>query len=157
MFLVATVFLLVLGLSFAVVMLLTRPSTAERVIEGRIAKLSSPAGSEQAPPEELVQIIKQRRLSAVPWLDALLQSLRLAQRIDLLIAQAESSWSVGGVLGSCALLGILGGAAGYYEIANFACALLPGVALAASPLLLLRWQRSRRMKAFNRQLPDAID
>src|SRR5271157_1647334 len=63
MFLVATVFLLVLGLSFAVVMLLTRPSTAERVIEGRIAKLSSPAGREQAPPEELVQIIKQRRLS----------------------------------------------------------------------------------------------
>jgi tight adherence protein B len=157
MFLIATVFLLVLGLSFAVVMLLTRPSTTERVIEGRIAKLSSPGGSEQEQQEEVVQLIKQRRLSDLPWLDGLLQSVRLAQRIELLIAQAESSWSVGGALGSCTLLGVIGCAAGYYEIANPICALLLGAGLAALPLLLLRWQRSRRMKAFNRQLPDAID
>ena len=157
MFLIVAVFLLVLGLSFAVMMLLTRPSNAQRVIEGRIAKLSSSGGSGQPPPEEVVQIMKQRRLSDLPWLDGLLQSVRLAQRIELLIAQSESSYSVGGVLGSCALLGAIGCGAGYYEIGNPIGALLLGAVLAALPLLLLRWQRSRRMKAFNRQLPDAID
>ena len=40
MFLIVTVFLLVMALSFLVVLLVTRPSTAERVIQGRIAKLS---------------------------------------------------------------------------------------------------------------------
>jgi tight adherence protein B len=157
MFLIVTVFLLVLGLSFLVVLLVTRPSTAERRIEGRIAKLSGEVIDGPGAPDEMVQIIKHRHLSELPWLDAFLQTRRLAQRVDLLIKQAESSWSVGGVLGGCAALGAAGFAVGYYELPNPIFAFLPGMAFAASPLLLLRWQRSRRLRTFVRLLPEAID
>lgn len=157
MFLIVLIFVFVLVMSFTVVALVTRPSSVERVIEGRIAKLSGSPGDDPGPPEESMQIVKQRRLSEVPWLDACLQNLRLAQRVEFLIAQAESSWTVGGVLGSCVLLGLAGCGVGYYELSNLIVSLLSGLALAFSPLLLLRWQRSRRMKAFSRQLPDAID
>ncbi len=157
MFVIVTVFLLVLALSFTVVLLITRPSATQRVIENRIAKLNGSLGSAAVPAEEVIQIVKQRRLSDLPWVDALLQNVRLAQRVELLIAQAESSWSVGGVLGSCGLLGVAGCAVGYYELPNAICALLLGIVFAALPLLLLRWQCSRRMKAFTRQLPEAID
>ncbi len=157
MFLIAIIFFFVLMVSFVVVIVVTRPSTTDRVIQGRIAKLSGVVMGGPNSHDEVVSIIKHRRLSDLPWLDAFLQSASVAQRVELLIAQAESSWSVGGVLGGCALLGIAGCAAGYYELPNPFCALLPGAAFAASPLLLLRWQRSRRLRAFNRQLPEAID
>ena len=157
MFLIATVFLLVLTLSFLVVLLVTRPSTAERVIAGRIAKLSGDVIDGPGSPDEVVQIIKHRHLSDLPWLDDFLQTLRLAQSIDLLIAQAESSWSVSGVLGGCAVLAVAGFALGYYELPSPIFAFLPAIALALSPLLLLRWQRSRRLRTFTRHLPDAID
>jgi len=157
MFLMVAIFSLVLVLCFAVVMLVTRPTTAERVIEGRIARLSDPPAGAPGPQDEVLQIVKHRRLSTLPWLDTALQSLRLAQRIELLIAQAESSWSVAGVLGGCTLLAVAGCAVGYYELPSPLYALLPGIAFALSPLLLLRWQASRRLRTFNRHLPEAID
>jgi len=61
------------------------------------------------------------------------------------------------VLGSCVALGVGGCAVGYYELPSVLCAIVIGIVGAASPLLLLRWQRSRRMRAFTRQLPEAID
>jgi tight adherence protein B len=157
MFLIAAVFFLVLGLSFAVVLVVTRPSPAERAIEGRLAKLSCDLSDGPGSQDEVVQIIKHRRLSDLGWLDAFLRTLRLAQRVDLLITQAESSWSVGGVLGGCAVLAGAGFAIGYYELPNAICAFVPAIVLAVSPLLLLRWQRSRRLRTFTRHLPDAID
>jgi tight adherence protein B len=157
MFLIVLIFVVVLVMSFTVVALVTRPSSAERVIEGRIAKLSNAATEELSPREDAVQIVKQRHLSEFPWLDAFLQNLRLAQRIELLIVQAQSSWNVGGVLGGCALLGLAGTCIGYYELANLVLSFLAGSVLAPVPLFVLRWQRARRMKAFSRQLPEAID
>lgn len=157
MFLMLIIFVFVLVMSFVVVMLFTRPSTTERAIAGRIARISGPLGEGPNPPEEMVQIIKQRRLSDLPWLDDLLQNVRPVQRIELALKQAECSWSAGRVLGSSVMLGVMGCGVGYYELPNPLLALLPGAALAALPLLILRWQCSRRVKAFNRQLPEAID
>ena len=157
MFLTLTIFLLVLLLSFGVIMLVTRPTLAERTVEGRIARLSGPSSASADPPDDVLEIIKQTRLSELPWLDTLLQSVRLAQRIQLLISQAESSWTVGGVLVGCVVLGAVGYAIGYYELPSFLYALLPSLAFAVLPLLLLRWQRARRLRNFNRYLPEAID
>jgi tight adherence protein B len=156
MFLTVTIFLLVLLLSFAVVMLLTRPSTAERVIEGRITRLRG-AGEADLQEDDPEQLIKRTRLGTMPWLDELLQSIRLAQRVQLLIVQAESSWNVGTVLCSSGALAIAGFAVGYYELPNLWYAPLPALAFGLSPFLYLRWQRARRLRAFNRYLPEAID
>ncbi len=50
-----------------------------------------------------------------------------------------------------------GYALGYYELPNPFYALLPAVVFAVMPFLLLRWQRARRLRNFNRHLPEAID
>src|SRR5262245_16343836 len=107
MFLTVTIFLLVLLLSFTVVMLLTRPSTIERAIEDRITGLRG-AGETALQPDDPQQLIKRTRLSTLPWLDALLQRIQLAQRVQLLITQAQSSWDAGGVLCSSGALAVVG-------------------------------------------------
>ena len=157
MFVMVAVFVSVLALCFTVVMVATRPSSAERVIEGRIARLSGAQSGGSDAPDQFVAIVKQRRLSAFPWLNAQLRSLRPAQQIDLLIQQAESSWTVGGVLTGSLLLAAAGFGLGYYGLPQTVYALIPALVFASLPLLLLRWQRSRRLRLFNRHLPETID
>lgn len=156
MFLMGLVFLLVLLLTFGAVLLVFRPTAAERAIEGRIAQLRAAAGAATAE-EAAPGIIKQVRLSQVPWLDALLQNWPLAHKVQLLLAQAESKWSAAGLMGCSLALAASGCAIGYYELPSLAIALLLALVFGAAPWLVLRYQRARRLKEFSRHLPDSID
>jgi hypothetical protein len=97
MILLSLVFILVLGLTFSVVMLLTRPSATDRAIGARLANIQTPASGIFLG-EGVSEIFKPTRLSEIGWLDQLLQQWNLSHKIRLLVAQAESSWSVPVVL-----------------------------------------------------------
>jgi tight adherence protein B len=157
MFLMGLVFLLVLLLTFGAVLLVIRPTSVERAIEGRIAQLHRALAGDALAEESASGIIKQVRLSRTPWLDALLQNWRLAHKIQLLLSQAESKWSVAGLLGCSLALTAFGYAVGYYELPSAGIALVLALVCGASPWLVLRYQRARRLKEFNRHLPDSID
>jgi len=155
MFLIGLVFVIALLLSFAVVLLLTRPTQTERVIEDRIAKLScTQPGSLQR--DDVAEIVKQTRLSAMPWLNSLLQNFRPAQQLQLLISQARSPWTVCGVVRGGMLLAFIAGLLGWRQFSPI-IALFVAAVLGASPFLCLRLRRARRLREFNRHLPDAID
>ena len=157
MFLMVLVFGVVLVLTFGVVLLMTRPTSAERTIEGRIAKLQAAPAAAASNEDESSTLIKQTRLSTVPRIDAMLQRWQWMYKIHLLIEQAESSWTVAGVLACSLGLGVLGYGVGCYELPGAWLAFVPALALAASPFLALRYQRTRRLREFNRHLPEAID
>jgi len=84
------VFLLLLLLSFAVILLMTR-QTRRTTIEGRIANLHN-RRKRVALPARNRRHCKYNRLSQFIWLDQVLQRWPLAHHLRLLIAQAESSW-----------------------------------------------------------------
>jgi len=157
MFLMGLIFFLVLLLTFGTVLVMTRPTADERTIEERIAKLRPLAGSAEPQDDDGSVIIKQTRLSKNPWLDALLRRLKLVKKIQRLIARAESLWSVSGVLAWSFGLAVAGYMVGYYELPSMAIALLPAFVFAALPFLFLRYKQMRRLKEFNRHLPEAID
>jgi len=117
----------------------------------------SPAGSPLLDGAAAPGIVKQTRFSDISWLDALLQRFPPASALQHLIVQAESSWSVTGVLVTAVALAVSGFAIGYCEFSSAMIAALPCIVAAASPFLALRYQRSRRLKEFNQHLPDSID
>ncbi len=156
MFLMVLVFSAVLVLTFGVVLVMTRPTSTERTIQGRIAKLHAPQNV--APREDATStLIKPTYLSTIPRLDVLLQRWGLMYKIHLLLEQAESTWTVAGVLACGLALGVVGYGIGCYELSSPLIAVVPALVLAASPLLVLRYQRTRRLREFNRHLPEAID
>ena len=157
MFLMGLIFLVVLLLTFGIVLVMTRPTAAERTIEGRIAKLRPMPGNSGPMDDDSSVIIKQTPLSKNPRLDTLLRRWKLVRKIQKLIARAESLWSVSGVLAWSLGLAVAGYAIGYYELPNLAIALLPALGCAALPFLFLRYQHARRLKEFNRYLPESID
>jgi tight adherence protein B len=157
MFLMGLVFFLVLLLTFGVVLVVTRPTSAERTIEGRIARLRGAPSAASETEGDSSAIIKQNRLSEIPWLDRLLRRWSLGKTIQLLIARAQSLWSVSGVLAWSLGLAVAGYGVGYYELPSLAIAGLPALFCAALPFLYLRYKHHRRLKEFSRHLPESID
>src|SRR5271157_254889 len=144
-------------LTFAVVMLLTRPTEADRAVQVRVAAVQRHGQSPVAAGSGPQGFLKNRALSQYVWLDRLLQRFSAAHKLALLLAQAESGWNVSTVLISSAGLGVMSFAIVRYWISDLLPSLIAGVAATLIPLLVLRLKRSRRMNRFDQNLPDALD
>jgi tight adherence protein B len=156
MILLCLVFTLVLVLTFAVVMIFTRPSPTDRSIEARMAGLQT-ATSGIFLGELVPQLFKRTQLSNVGWLDNLLQHWNVSHKIRLLALQAESSWSVPFILAISGGCGLLGFAISYYYLPEFIAAIMVGLVSPSLPFVYLRMLRAKRLKRFNQALPDALD
>jgi len=156
MLLLSLVFVLVLIMTFAVVIILTRPTATDRAIEARVAGIQS-ASPGVFTGEGVPEIFKRTKLSEIGWLDSLLQHWNVSHRIRLLASQAESSWSVPTVLAISAGCGLTSFAAVYYYMQDLLAASLVGLASCFLPLVYLHVLRTRRLKRFNQALPDALD
>ena len=65
--------------------------------------------------EEPVEIRRQEALSHVKWLDKLLQRVDLASKLQLLLYQAGLSWTIGRLLMTSLLAGVIGGYLVYFR------------------------------------------
>jgi tight adherence protein B len=156
MILLCLVFSLVLVLTFSVVMLLTRPSATDRVIETRMARIQ--AASQGIFLGECVpEIFKRTQLSEIGWLDKLLQHWNVSHKIRLLTAQGEISWSVPMVLAISGGCGMAGFAISYYYLPELMAAIAVGLVSVFLPFVYLQMRRAKRLKRFNQALPDALD
>lgn len=103
-------------------------------------------------------LMKDRRLSELPWLDALLKSFPIVSKLDQVLVQSGLGWSVGRFLGITALLAIAG-------LIVFGLLLRLGtgaiglaiVALCALPTIKLFRERDKRLKKIDGQLPDSLE
>ncbi|HQU28158.1 MAG TPA: hypothetical protein PKZ24_03320, partial [Nitrospirales bacterium] len=104
-----------------------------------------------------VDILRQRKLSDLPWLHTLLASMSNLGGLEKTLQQANSQMPIGVFL---LLSGVFGGvgvvAAGLMDYPlvmaigiGFVCLMLPYVKL--------RMKRASRFKEFERQLPEALD
>ncbi len=137
---------------------MTRPTASERTIEGRIAKLKNAADPTPLPAED-GSAIDQADAPEPDCLSGLACCSVFHGRtaLQLLIEQAESSWSVPKVLGGALVWRWRDYAVGCYALPGGWLPLLPAVVLAAAPFFVLRFQKQRRLREFNRHLPEAID
>jgi tight adherence protein B len=106
---------------------------------------------------ERISILKQRRYSQNERVDRLLHEWPLANRIDQLLIQSGTSWSVEYFLGAtgAGLLGGLALAMRWPLPAALRVAL--GLIGATVPYLLARRARRRRLVRIEEQLPEAAD
>jgi tight adherence protein B len=77
--------------------------------------------------------------------------------IDLFLEQADTNLSVTKLLGISAILTVLGVAVGVILHIHIAIIPVMGVFMAMLPLIWVMFRRSRRLKAFAAQLPDALE
>ena len=105
--------------------------------------------------EKEVDLMRKKTLSQVPWLNRLLLSIRWAQKLDQLLQQADIRHPVGLFILLSVLLASGGGL-----IAAFVTPVLvlPAIALLGLvPFVYIYVKKRKRMRKFERQLPDTMD
>jgi len=151
------VFAIVLVLTLTALLVMTRPTAADRAIEGRVAGIQVASAQEVYIGEGIPEFLKRTKLSEIDWLDNLLKRWNFAHKIELLITQAESSWSVPTVLLGSAVSAAFGFLVSYVWLPDLAVCIVLGILFCALPFFVLQIKRARRMRRFNQGLPDAID
>ena len=157
MIILVLAFGLVMVLTLSAVLVLTRPTAADRAIEGRVAGIQSEAIPEVYLGDGIPEFLKRTRLSEIDWLDNLLKRWNVAHKIELLITQAESSWSVPMVLAGSVVSAVFGFVVAYVWLPDVVVCVVLGILFSSLPFFVLHMKRARRLRRFTQGLPDAID
>jgi tight adherence protein B len=147
-------FFVLLVVTFFVVLVTTKPTKKETDLGKRLAGLENGTSTEQAIDPD---ILRREVYSDLPIINAILQRIKIAADIDVLIKQADSSWTVGRVLFGALVIFVVAGALSAVWLHNIPVGLVIGLAAANGPYLSLRIKRSARLQRFATILPDAID
>ena len=120
----------------------------------RLESLASPQS--RAAKDDSLNLRRQEQLSNLPWLDRLLHQVD-AERLRLLLYQADVKWTVGWLLLMSASMAFASGALVLLRtgavLLAFAIAALAG----SAPFLYVLRQRSRRFDRMRQYLPEALD
>jgi tight adherence protein B len=152
-----SLFIFFAAMTFAVVMLFTRPSATARVVQRRLAGVRMAGNPALLGEDGPAEFLKQTILSEIKWLNQLLERWPVAHKISVLLTQAESSWSVSTVLLASGMLGVMGFSIARFWLQDLVPALIAGIAATCLPILALRAKGVRRLNKFNQKLPDALD
>lgn len=102
-------------------------------------------------------IMRDMKLSSVPLLNALLQRLAWAQRLDLLLAQSDMTMRLGQFLLIMAVSALVGGLV-TQQISHVWWSSVPaGFFCGIIPVLVVVQKKRRRLNQFEKQFPDALD
>ena len=126
-----------------------RSNAETRRIKKQLEELSNTSA-------EVSLIGQSRPLSRVPWLNRLLSHLPLARRMDDFLFQAGVSYP----LGVFALLSAVLALIGFFLLSMISrdhLLSVLGLALGLAPIPVVRMMKTRRMKRFQAQLPDALE
>ena len=142
-------------LAVAVVMGLRRlGDTDDKVLSRRIAQV---AESTLVVPDEVADIVKKHEMSGLRWLDLLLSRQVWSQRLDKTLAQAD----IQAPLGIFVLLSLVFATTGFLFASLYVRYLLVqlvvAVLLSLLPFMWISRRKKKRMEAFERQLPEALE
>src|SRR5262245_52330640 len=102
-------------------------------------------------------IMRDMKLSSVPLLNAVLERLAWAQRLDLLLAQSDMTMRVSQFLLVMAVSALVGGLVAQ-KISHMWWSSVPaGLFCGIIPVLVVVQKKRRRLTQFEKQFPDALD
>jgi tight adherence protein B len=122
---------------------------------GRLTVATSPAGPSLK--DDVVDVRKHEKLSAIPLLNRLLGRMELGSRLRKLIEQADSSWTPGTVVLMTMAVWLGTVFIATLRISSLPFAFLLGLIPALMPIVYLRLARDRRFGKFEEGLPAALD
>jgi tight adherence protein B len=106
---------------------------------------------------ESLEILRQRKLSDLPWLNGILSAMSNLGGLEKILQQANSQMPLGVFLLLSAVLGVVGMVVAAFMDYPLLVAGGVGLVCLMLPLMKIKMQRTARFKDFERQLPEALD
>jgi tight adherence protein B len=107
--------------------------------------------------DQLVDLRKNDKLSAIPWINKSLLKFELAPQLHLLLHQADLNWNAGGLLSGCGMCFAVPAVLLDMKFDSLPLALAGGLVLAFAPFGFVFFKRGKRFDAFQQALPEALD
>jgi tight adherence protein B len=146
---------------FTTVALLLLVVSTGRANEGQqvLARLDAIGVGPKSPnaEEETFSIRREEKLSGIAALDALLQRLDIAQRLRLILYQADLNWTPGKLIIMSSLVALVSGYLIYLRTDGVMLGLLVGCMVGATPFLYVFRNREKRFDGMRERLPEALD
>ena len=153
---VAVIFLGVF--SVAALLLYASGSGAAQKAKQVQATLDSALATEsQEMRDQIVNLRKNEQFSAIPWINSRLTTLELGPKLTALIHQANLNWTAGSLLLMCGVCFAGPAFAMHWKFQNWIIAILVGLFVGFFPIFFVLFKRSKRFKAFEKELPSACD
>ena len=105
----------------------------------------------------ITDIRKKRILSKIPFINKFLSEAATVNRVERLVMQSGSNFSVGFFLLLTVVLALLGYTVGKVIWQNQLTALLLSVTMVCLPTFYLVFKKNKRMARFEAQVPEALD
>ena len=102
-------------------------------------------------------ILKTREFSEIPFFNKVLSSLAVTNKLDTLLIQSNTKYSLGFFLLLSAVLGGCGVFAGQYFLNNILVSILIGLVLIPIPYVYLLNLKNKRIVKFQTQLHEGLD
>jgi tight adherence protein B len=155
MLLSTIIFLFFLFITYALFLLASRKSDArEARLQQRVAEALRESADGSG--DDAIQITREDSISSNPTINQFLSSLNFVNKLDQMIRQADVHVTVSRLLAFSFIAGLMAALAAYTVVNAFPAIMLFAVA-AAIPILHIAWQRKKRLRKFNAQLPDTLD
>jgi tight adherence protein B len=106
---------------------------------------------------ESLEILRQRKLSDLPWLNDILSTMSNLGGLEKILQQANSQMPLGVFLLLSGVLGVVGMVVAAFMDYPLLVAGGVGLVCLMLPLMKIKMQRTARFKDFERQLPEALD
>ena len=149
------VFVAILAVTFIVMIVTLRPTQSEKNLQQRLRTIER--ASVGGIPDDATDLLRQEKLSDVPWLNDLMLQIGGFRNLQQLLTQAESSWTVGKLVSLSAILLVGGTWLATFRAPSLPLAIIVGIGLASLPFVYLYAKRWKRLRRFEELLPDTID
>jgi tight adherence protein B len=154
--LLLSAFLFMLVMIFGILAFTMRPTVEQKSVTKRLASIRAQTG-QGGIGEEQDLLLKESAPGNFGWLEDMLQQFPVTEKVQLLILQAHSSTTFGSLLATSFGLAIAGCFFTFLFLHVLLLAIGVAVLLSFAPLAVLTFKKTRRVDAFNKILPDAID
>ena len=150
--LIIVTFLFFLCLLEGIVLFLFNPTRVQRRrLQDRLKYIN---GLEQRLTQE--SLLKMDTLGEGPWMRTALKRIQRLEQLNALLTQADVRWSLATFLLVILILGAVGLCLGFYQKGPVGALVGLGIGLYL-PIWALKFKKKRRVKKFEKQLPEALD
>ena len=141
--------------TFATILIATKPSPEQKALEKRITHIKVAPGTVTGDAGGL--LLATPDAGKYAWVETLMQNFSISEKLQALIIQSDTKITLGKLVFTSVAVALIAGAAVYMFLST---AILAAVAAAFGlliPYIVLRIKRARRLQAFNDALADSID
>lgn len=144
-------------LTFGLVIAVTNPSSSDKVIQQRLAAIATQKPGAGQATLEASQLLRKQETGSFGWLDHLLEQYASLKKFREYISQSGLKTTISSILVQSLICGAVGFLGSMMLCPILAVEIAVPAVLALLPLGRVTFARSRRIRAFDAALPQAID